>query len=345
MCFVDGVWWMTATPDMFFGGGGGRQRGPDAQVHIDVTLEDLYNGAERSARYVTQAPTPTPLTHSLTHTLTCPHSISRKSICPKCRGTGAKDGKTKRCPHCGGKGVKMVHQQMAPGFTVQMQQKCEVCGGKGVTYQHKCPHCHGHKVVPETKTLTATIERGMPSDHQIRFERESEQQPGVTPGDVIFQLRQRKHPRFERDVRWLVLLYAGVVGLWGVLVPWTCAKRCAPRVCVCVCGRACTFCVVLFLLLCFWCSFFQGNDLKHDMHISLRQALLGFTMPVRHLDGRDVEVTQTGITRPFQVKTLKGEGMPIHNFPSEFGNLHVKFHIDMPRKLTAEQREAIERLF
>lgn len=38
---------------MFFGGGGrGRQRGPDAQVEVEVTLEDLYNGATRSARYV-----------------------------------------------------------------------------------------------------------------------------------------------------------------------------------------------------------------------------------------------------------------------------------------------------
>lgn len=250
-------------PDMFFGGGRGRQRGPDAQVEIEVTLEDLYNGATRSAR------------------------INRNSICPKCRGTGAKDGQTTKCRACGGKGVRTVHQQMAPGFTVQMQQKCERCGGKGVTYQHKCPHCHGRKVVPETKTLEATIERGMPSNHEIRFERESEQQPGVTPGDVIFMLKQRNHPRFKRD----------------------------------------------------------GNDLHHNMHITLRQALLGFTLPVRHLDGRDVEVTQTGITRPFQVVTLKGEGMPVHNFPSEFGDLHVKFYVDFPRTLTDEQAAAIEKLF
>lgn len=250
--------------DMFFGGGGrGRQRGPDAHVEIDVTLEDLYNGATRSAR------------------------INRNSICPKCRGTGAKDGKTTKCKACGGKGVKTVHQQMAPGFTVQMQQKCDRCGGKGVTYKHKCHHCHGHKVVPETKTLEATIERGMPSDYQIRFERESEQKPGVTPGDVIFLLKQRKHARFERD----------------------------------------------------------GNDLHHNMHISLREALLGFTKPVRHLDGRSVDVTQEGITKPFEVKTMKGEGMPVHNFPSEFGDMHVKFYVDFPRNLNAQQRKAIEDLF
>jgi hypothetical protein len=35
------------------------------------------------------------------------------------------------------------------------------------------------QVMMEEKTLTADIERGMPSDAEIRFEKESEQQPGT----------------------------------------------------------------------------------------------------------------------------------------------------------------------
>jgi hypothetical protein len=35
---------------LFGGGGGGRRKGPDAHVAVDVTLEELYNGGERSAR-------------------------------------------------------------------------------------------------------------------------------------------------------------------------------------------------------------------------------------------------------------------------------------------------------
>jgi DnaJ-class molecular chaperone len=55
--------------DMFFGGGQqGRRKGQDASVEMEVSLEDLYNGGSRAAR------------------------ISRNIICPKCRGTGAKDG-------------------------------------------------------------------------------------------------------------------------------------------------------------------------------------------------------------------------------------------------------------
>lgn len=98
-------------------------------------------------------------------------------ICPKCRGTGAKDGKTKKCPACKGQGVRLVKQQMAPGFVMQMQQECPKCHGTGHVHKHKCPFCSGRKVKEEAKTLTATIERGMPSNHQIVFERESEQSP------------------------------------------------------------------------------------------------------------------------------------------------------------------------
>lgn len=38
--------------DMLFGGGHGRDRrkGPDAHMDLQITLEELYNGAEKSAK-------------------------------------------------------------------------------------------------------------------------------------------------------------------------------------------------------------------------------------------------------------------------------------------------------
>ncbi len=216
--------------DMFFGGGGqqqgGRRKGPDAQVEVEVTLEDLYNGGERQAR------------------------IGRNVICPKCKGSGAKDGATSKCGACGGRGVRMVNQQMAPGFVVQMQESCPECNGKGTVYKTKCPHCQGKRVVPDEKTLVGHIEKGMPSDGEIRFPRESEQTPGVTPGDVLFKFKQLPHDRFRR----------------------------------------------------------AGDDLHHDMHLSLRESLLGFSRTVRHLDGRDVVVKHDGITQPFEVRKVSRQG-------------------------------------
>lgn len=251
--------------DMLFGGGGGGQRrkGPDARLEVDVTLEELYNGGERSAR------------------------ISRNVICPKCRGTGAKGGEMKQCKACGGRGARLVQQQVAPGFVMQMQETCHDCGGKGQTHKHACPHCSGHKVHNEEKSLTAQIERGMPSDAEIRFERESEQQPGMTPGDVIFKLRCPPHPRFRRE----------------------------------------------------------GDNLHHDMRLSLKEALTGFRRGIQHLDGREVVVEHAGVTQPFEVRKVGGEGMPVHNFPSSHGDLFVKYIVDLPASLTEEQKKAIEKLF
>ena len=51
------------------------------------------------------------------------------------------------------------------------------------------------------------------------------------------------------------------------------------------------------------------------------------------------------ITKPFFVKTIKGEGMPIHQFPSEFGDLHVKFIVKMPKTLNDAQKKFVEENF
>ncbi|RLN73489.1 hypothetical protein BBJ28_00010379 [Nothophytophthora sp. Chile5] len=256
--------------DAFFGGGGGKQRGPDAAVDMPVTLEELYNGAQKQAQF------------------------TRNVICRKCRGTGAKGGKTTTCKTCGGSGHVLVEQKMGPGFTVQMQQPCPKCGGRGKTFKEACPFCHGNKVVKEDKVLTAEVERGMPSTHQIVFERESEQRPGMVPGDVIFRLHQVPHDRF----RYITL-------------------RSFER---------------------------DGNDLHFDLEISLEEALLGYKQPMKHLDDRRVVLSNAQVTTPFEVRTVHGEGMPVHNYPSQLGDLHVHHQIRFPTKLSAQQKELVKQL-
>lgn len=105
-------------------------------------------------------------------------TIARNVLCKKCRGTGAKDGETKKCKACNGAGVRTTLQQLGPGFNVQMQQPCDVCGGKGTIPKSTCPVCGGAKVSREEKELEAIIERGMSDGQEIRFERASEQTPG-----------------------------------------------------------------------------------------------------------------------------------------------------------------------
>jgi DnaJ-class molecular chaperone len=59
-----------------------------------------------------------------------------------------------------------------------------------------------------------------------------------------------------------------------------------------------------------------------EMKISLKEALLGFTKTVVHLDGHEVKLTANKVTKPMEIQKIKGEGMPFHNFPSQFGCVH-----------------------
>merc|ERR1719231_1445572 len=51
----------------------------------------------------------------------------------------------------------------------------------------------------------------------------------------------------------------------------------------------------------------EGNHLHMDMHISLKEALVGFNKSVKQLDGREVPITSSGVTFPHQVRTIRGE--------------------------------------
>ena len=87
------------------------------------------------------------------------------------------------------------------------------------------------------------------------------------------------------------------------------------------------------------------NDLLMRMNIPLRQALLGFERVIRHLDGHPVTISHHGIANHGQMLTLKGEGMPVHGFPAEFGQLHVELAIKMPKGLTEAERDFVGRNF
>lgn len=81
----------------------------------------------------------------------------------------------------------------------------------------------------------------------------------------------------------------------------------------------------------------QGNDLHASLTISLREALLGFERTMAHLDGHEVKVRAAKVTKPGDVIKVRGEGMPLHNFASEFGDLYVTITIAFPESLTEEQ--------
>ena len=78
-----------------------------------------------------------------------------------------------------------------------------------------------------------------------------------------------------------------------------------------------------------------GNDLLTSIHITLSEALFGFSrILVTHLDGRGIHVdSPTGkIIKPGDSIVIRGEGMPVFKNPEQKGNLYVVFKVDMPEE-------------
>lgn len=184
-------------------------------------------------------------------------TIKRRIVCRNCKNKGH----LPRCSSCGScpKEKKMVQRRAGPGMIVQQEVQVES--------KHKCKR--------EEKTVTATIEKGMPDGEQIVFKYESEQKPGQIPGDVVLKLKQLPHPLFKRS----------------------------------------------------------RDNLAIKMTIPLRAALLGFETSFKHLDGHTVQLKRTGVTKPGQVVRIKGEGMPKHSTPSEYGDLTITFTVDFPKEV------------
>ena len=63
--------------------------------------------------------------------------------------------------------------------------------------------------------------------------------------------------------------------------------------------------------------------MRSHARIPLRFLLCSRPLQVEHLDGHEVDIEKETPTKPMHVMKLPGEGMPVHNFPSDFGVLHV----------------------
>ena len=166
-------------------GGGRREEGPrkspDAEFTIEVTLEEIYNGGSRKI------------------------AINRDRCCSECEGKGG--SKVNECNECHGRGMVKRVTQIGPGMYSQSTGPCDKCRGKGksVDPKHRCKKCKGNQVIKEKKVIEVTIDKGVPNGHKLNFHGESDEQPGMLPGDLIVLLREKKHPVFKRKKADLII--------------------------------------------------------------------------------------------------------------------------------------------
>jgi DnaJ homolog subfamily A member 2 len=162
-----------------FGNGGGAARGPrkgrDLVHALKVSLEDLYKGKVSKL------------------------ALQKTVLCHKCDGKGGKAGSIKTCKGCNGTGQKIVMRQMGP-MIQRFQALCPDCNGEGETIpaKDKCKECTGKKVINERKVLNVHVDKGMQEGQRITFAGEADQAPNTIPGDVIFVIETKEHPRFQR---------------------------------------------------------------------------------------------------------------------------------------------------
>jgi molecular chaperone DnaJ len=86
----------------------------------------------------------------------------------------------------------------------------------------------------------------------------------------------------------------------------------------------------------------KGNDIVLDLNINVAQATLGADIEVPTLDGPSRLNIPAG-TQPGKVFTVKGKGVPYLR-SSGRGDQIVMINVEVPNRLTAEQRQLFEQL-
>ena len=87
------------------------------------------------------------------------------------------------------------------------------------------------------------------------------------------------------------------------------------------------------------------DDLFADVNLNLKEALFGYNKKIKHLDGREFYIESNKITQPDEVRIITGEGMPVHKFPSQKGDLKIKFNVNLPKSLNKKEKELIKEIF
>jgi DnaJ-class molecular chaperone len=88
----------------------------------------------------------------------------------------------------------------------------------------------------------------------------------------------------------------------------------------------------------------KGRDLYTRVSVPLTTAVLGGEADVQTLGGRSLRLKIPPATQNAQVFRLKGHGMPTVNHPDQTGDLYATVDVQLPRELTAEQRQLFEQL-
>ena len=87
----------------------------------------------------------------------------------------------------------------------------------------------------------------------------------------------------------------------------------------------------------------KGANLTTTKTITFSQAALGATVQVPNLEGNTLKVKVPKGTQPGAKLRLKGQGLPVFKGSGQ-GDLFVKIALEVPKRLSKEQKELVEKL-
>jgi DnaJ family protein A protein 2 len=88
----------------------------------------------------------------------------------------------------------------------------------------------------------------------------------------------------------------------------------------------------------------EGNDLVFCKKLSLKESLCGFSLEIKHLNGKMLNMNNLvnpTIIKPGYKKIVPDMGMITNQ---QTGNLIIEFEIEFPDKLEAEKIEALQNI-
>ena len=162
-----------------FGMGGRRRsgrtgpaRGYDLETTVELTLNDIAKGAEKTIEF------------------------TRQDLCPECNGSKtAKGTSPTQCPACRGSG-----QVARGGGFFQMVSTCPQCRGTGQIITNPCKKCRGSGTVPRKRIVNIKIPAGVHEGQAIRVAAEGEPgRSGGPRGDLYCYVRIKPHEFLQRD--------------------------------------------------------------------------------------------------------------------------------------------------
>ncbi|MFO1009339.1 MAG: molecular chaperone DnaJ [Planctomycetota bacterium] len=156
--------------------GGRRRSGPragnDLKIQLDLTLEEIDSGVERTV------------------------VLKRHESCKTCKGSGAKAGTGPTpCGTCGGRG--QIHRNQG-FFTVATA--CPRCHGAGQIIESPCASCRGAGKLQEKAEIQIQIPAGIQEGVRLRVTGEGDAgDPGAPRGDLYCIVREVEHRVFQRE--------------------------------------------------------------------------------------------------------------------------------------------------